>query len=202
MSSRLKMDTDYDENSNYDYMFKVLLIGDDTYTDCYISTIGVDFKIKTVELDGETVKLQLWDTAGQERFRTITSNYYRGAHGFILVYDVTNEESFKNLKQWMVEIDKYGSETVNKLIVGNKCDLTSIKLVDYSTAKEYADQLGIPFLEASAKNKTNVQQAFTTMAEEIKHRIAHSETEPRSSMGTIEFSNSISVQKSNRSGCC
>ena len=118
MSSRLKMDTDYDENSNYDYIFKVLLIGDsgvgksslllrfadDTYTDCYISTIGVDFKIKTVELDGETVKLQLWDTAGQERFKTITSNYYRGAHGFILVYDVTNEESFKNLKQWIVEM--------------------------------------------------------------------------------------------------
>ena len=158
--------------------------------------------MKSIEIDGQKVNLQMWDTAGQERFRTITSNYYRGAHGFILVYDVTNEESFKNLKQWMVEIDKYGSETVNKLIVGNKCDLTSIKLVDYSTAKEYADQLGIPFLEASAKNKTNVQQAFKTMAEEIKHRIAHSETEPRSSMGSIEFSNSISVQKSNRSGCC
>ena len=74
--------------------------------------------------------------------------------------------------------------------------------MDYSTAQEYANQLSIPFLEASAKNKTNVQQAFITMAEEIKHRIAHSETEPRSSMGTVEFSDSISVQKSNRSGCC
>ena len=218
------MDTDYDENSNYDYIFKVLLIGDsgvgksslllrfadDTYTDCYISTIGVDFKIKTVELDGETVKLQLWDTAGQERFKTITSNYYRGAHGFILVYDVTNEESFKNLKQWMVEIDKYGSETVNKLMVGNKCDLTTIKVVDYSTAKEYANQLGIPFLEASAKNKTNVQQAFLTMAEEIKHRMG-CPTKPASSMGTVDsagfavdfdYSKAHSTTLQKRSGCC
>ena len=123
---------------------------------------------------------------------------------------MTNEESFKNLKQWLVEIDKYGSENVNKLMVGNKCDLTTIKVVDYSTAKEYADQLGIPFLEASAKNKTNVQQAFLTMAEEIKHRMG-CPREPASSMGTVDqngfavdFNNSIahSTPLQKRSGCC
>uniref|UniRef100_A0A673KBT6 Ras-related protein Rab-1B n=1 Tax=Sinocyclocheilus rhinocerous TaxID=307959 RepID=A0A673KBT6_9TELE len=144
---------------------------DDTYTESYISTIGVDFKIRTIELDGKTIKLQIWDTAGQERFRTITSSYYRGAHGIIVVYDVTDQESYNNVKQWLQEIDRYASENVNKLLVGNKCDLTTKKVVDYTTAKEFADSLAIPFLETSAKNATNVEQAFMTMAAEIKKRM-------------------------------
>ncbi|XP_048367458.1 ras-related protein ORAB-1-like isoform X1 [Sphaerodactylus townsendi] len=138
-------------NPEYDYLFKLLLIGDsgvgksclllrfadDTYTESYISTIGVDFKIRTIELDGKTIKLQIWDTAGQERFRTITSSYYRGAHGIIVVYDVTDQESYNNVKQWLQEIERYASENVNKLLVGNKCDLTTKKVVDYTTAKEF-----------------------------------------------------------------
>merc|ERR1712007_309513 len=118
--------------------------------------------------DGKTIKLQLWDTAGQERFRTITSSYYRGAHGIIVVYDVTDQESFNNVKQWLNEIDRYANESVNKLLVGNKSDLTEKKVVDYQTAKAFADELGIPFLETSAKNATNVEQAFMTMAAQIK----------------------------------
>uniref|UniRef100_A0A7S4PH67 Uncharacterized protein n=1 Tax=Guillardia theta TaxID=55529 RepID=A0A7S4PH67_GUITH len=173
-------------SSEYDYLFKLLLIGDsgvgksclllrfadDTYTESYISTIGVDFKIRTLELDGKTVKLQIWDTAGQERFRTITSSYYRGAHGIIVVYDVTDQESFNNVKQWMNEIDRYANDKVNKMLVGNKSDLASKRAVDTSVAKEYADSLGIPFLETSAKDSTNVEQAFITMAAEIKARMA------------------------------
>ena len=112
-----------------------LRFADDTYTDSYISTIGVDFKIRTVELDGKVIKLQIWDTAGQERFRTITSSYYRGAHGIIVVYDVTDAESFANVKQWLAEIDRYANESVNKLLVGNKSDLASKRAVDYATAK-------------------------------------------------------------------
>jgi len=172
-------------NPEYDYLFKLLLIGDsgvgksclllrfadDTYTESYISTIGVDFKIRTIELEGKTIKLQIWDTAGQERFRTITSSYYRGAHGIIVVYDVTDQESFNNVKQWLQEIERYACETVNKLLVGNKSDLTTKKVVDWTTAKEYADSLAIPFLETSAKNATNVEQAFMTMAAEIKNRV-------------------------------
>ncbi|KAH9300567.1 hypothetical protein KI387_012150, partial [Taxus chinensis] len=166
-----------------DYLFKLLLIGDsgvgksclllrfadDSYLESYISTIGVDFKIRTVEQDGKTIKLQIWDTAGQERFRTITSSYYRGAHGIIVVYDVTDLESFNNVKQWLNEIDRYASENVNKLLVGNKCDLTANRAVEYETAKAFADEIGIPFLETSAKNATNVEQAFMTMAAEIKN---------------------------------
>ncbi len=125
-----------------------------------------------MELEGKTVKLQIWDTAGQERFRTITSSYYRGAHGIIVVYDVTDKQSFDNVKQWLNEIDRYANENVNKLLVGNKSDLTEKKVVDYQTAKAFADEIGIPFLETSAKNATNVEQAFMTMAAEIKTRMA------------------------------
>ena len=93
---------------------------DDTFAESYISTIGVDFRICTIDLDDATVKLQIWDTAGQERFRTITSSYYRGAHGIIIVYDITSLESFQNVKQWLHEIDRFGSEAVAKLLVGAK----------------------------------------------------------------------------------
>mmetsp|Transcript_5649 Transcript_5649/g.6825 ORF Transcript_5649/g.6825 Transcript_5649/m.6825 type:complete len:204 (+) Transcript_5649:445-1056(+) len=171
---------------DYDYLFKLLLIGDsgvgksclllrfadDTYTESYISTIGVDFKIRTIELDGKTIKLQIWDTAGQERFRTITSSYYRGAHGIIIVYDVTDQESFDNVKQWLNEIDRYASEKVNTLLVGNKSDLTSKKVVSFEAAKEFADSVKMEFLETSAKNATNVEKAFMVMAQQIKKRMA------------------------------
>ena len=172
--------------SNSDYLFKLLLIGDsgvgksclllrfadDTYTESYISTIGVDFKIRTIELDGKTIKLQIWDTAGQERFRTITSSYYRGAHGIIVVYDVTDAESFNNVKQWLHEIDRYACENVNKLLVGNKIDLAAPKrVVTTEQGKEFADSLKIEFLETSAKTAVNVENAFMTMASQIKARM-------------------------------
>ncbi|CAI9734812.1 ras-related protein Rab-1A [Octopus vulgaris] len=201
-------------NPEYDYLFKLLLIGDsgvgksclllrfadDTYTESYISTIGVDFKIRTIELDGKTIKLQIWDTAGQERFRTITSSYYRGAHGIIVVYDVTDQESFVNVKQWLQEIDRYASETVNKLLVGNKCDQNPKKVVDYTTAKEYADSLGIPFLETSAKNATNVEQAFMTMAAEIKNRMGPV-TSASDNKSNVKINSSTPVKPSS-GGCC
>jgi len=205
-------------SSEYDYLFKILLIGDsgvgksclllrfadDTYTESYISTIGVDFKIRTIELDSKTIKLQIWDTAGQERFRTITSSYYRGAHGIIVVYDVTDQVSFNNVKQWLQEIDRYACENVNKLLVGNKCDLSTKKVVDYNTAKEFADGLGIPFLETSAKNATNVEQAFTTMAADIKNRNAQSQNLQSGQQGAkekVRIQNHKPVRKDS-GGCC
>ncbi|KAK5930003.1 hypothetical protein CgunFtcFv8_011187 [Champsocephalus gunnari] len=173
-------------NPEYDYLFKLLLIGDsgvgksclllrfadDTYTESYISTIGVDFKIRTIDMDGKTVKLQIWDTAGQERFRTITSSYYRGAHGIIIVYDVTEQESFNNVKQWLDEIDRYACENVSRLLVGNKSDLVSKKVVELSTAQDMASSLKVPLLETSAKSSDNVERAFLTMASEIHKRVA------------------------------
>jgi len=174
--------------AEHDFFFKILLIGDsgvgksclllrfadDSWTETHISTIGVDFKIKTLEIDGKTVKLQIWDTAGQERFRTITSSYYRGAQGIILVYDCTDKESFNNVKQWMGEIDRYACENVNKLLVGNKCDLTDEKTVDTNTAKEFADSYDIPFIETSAKTAHNVEKCFVQIATAIKNRMSAS----------------------------
>jgi len=201
-------------SSEYDYLFKLLLIGDsgvgksclllrfadDTYTESYISTIGVDFKIRTIQLDGKTIKLQIWDTAGQERFRTITSSYYRGAHGIIVVYDVTEMESFNNVKQWLHEIDRYASEGVNKLLVGNKSDLVTKKQVETQTAKDLADSLSIPFLETSAKSATNVEQAFMTMASEIKNRMATQPSMGAGNKASLPIGKSTAPAKS--SGCC
>eukprot|EP00161_Ancyromonas_sigmoides_P001205 TRINITY_DN10988_c0_g2_i1.p1 TRINITY_DN10988_c0_g2~~TRINITY_DN10988_c0_g2_i1.p1 ORF type:complete len:227 (+),score=97.54 TRINITY_DN10988_c0_g2_i1:65-682(+) len=200
----------------YDYLFKLLLIGDsgvgksclllrfadDTYTESYISTIGVDFKIRTIELDGKTIKLQIWDTAGQERFRTITSSYYRGAHGIIVVYDVTDQESFNNVKQWLHEIDRYACENVNKLLVGNKCDLVAKKVVDAAVAKEFADQLGIQFLETSAKAAQNVEEAFLTMASQIRARMVNTPgAGPGGKSSKITITPSQQVNQKNGCGC-
>jgi len=169
----------------YDYLFKILLIGDsgvgksclllrfadDTFTDTFISTIGVDFKIRTVECRNKIIRLQVWDTAGQERFRTITSSYYRGAHGIMVVYDITNPVTFSNTKQWLQEVDRYACENVNKMIVGNKSDLSVRRTVETSTGKEFADSYGYPFFETSAKGNTNVEQTFLSIADLILNRI-------------------------------
>ncbi|KAL6069777.1 GTP-binding protein YPTM2 [Balamuthia mandrillaris] len=200
-------------NPEYDYLFKLLLIGDsgvgksclllrfadDTYTQSYISTIGVDFKIKTINLDGKVIKLQIWDTAGQERFKTITSSYYRGAHGIIVVYDVTDESSFNNVKLWLQEIEKYACANVNRLLVGNKCDLEAKRVVATASGKEFADNLGIPFLETSAKDSTNVETAFTTMAGAIKQRMNCGPTPPPKQQQKVNLNTEAVPAKS---GCC
>eukprot|EP00158_Paraphelidium_tribonemae_P002551 Partr_v1_DN25460_c0_g1_i5_m53727 putative member RAS oncogene family len=158
-------------------------------------------KIRTIELEGKVVKLQIWDTAGQERFRTITSSYYRGAHGIIVVYDVTDNDTFNNVKQWLQEIDRYASEGVNKLLVGNKSDLVQKKAVEYQVAKDFADQLGIPFLETSAKNATNVEQAFLTMAKQIKDRMGTSNVQAPSGP-KITPGAGTAVSGNSQGGCC
>ena len=121
-------------DENYDFIFKVLLLGnsdvgksslllryvDSVWSDTFVPTIGVDFKVKTIEIGGKKVKLQIWDTAGQERFRTVVSTYFRGAHGIFLIYDITNRDSFKNLENWLIEIEKNASENVLKILIGNK----------------------------------------------------------------------------------
>ncbi|KAI9025249.1 putative GTP-binding protein ypt1 [Phycomyces nitens] len=202
-------------NPEYDYLFKLLLIGDsgvgksclllrfadDMYTDSYISTIGVDFKIRTIELEGKAIKLQIWDTAGQERFRTITSSYYRGAHGIIIVYDVTDQGSFDNVKQWLREIDRYAAEGVNKLLVGNKNDMTDKKVVSSATAESLAESLGLPLLETSAKNALNVEQSFLTMAKQIKDRMGHA-VQPQQNTLKVGPGASVKHQPKSSGGCC
>uniref|UniRef100_A0A3Q0R5N8 small monomeric GTPase n=1 Tax=Amphilophus citrinellus TaxID=61819 RepID=A0A3Q0R5N8_AMPCI len=166
----------------YDYLFKLLLIGDsgvgktcvlfrfseDAFNSTFISTIGIDFKIRTIELDGKKIKLQIWDTAGQERFRTITTAYYRGAMGIMLVYDITNEKSFDNIKNWIRNIEEHASADVERMVLGNKCDVNDKRQVSKERGEKLALEYGIKFMETSAKANINVENAFLTLARDIK----------------------------------
>jgi len=177
-----KTDNKVEMAKTYDYLFKLLLIGDsgvgktcvlfrfseDAFNATFISTIGIDFKIRTIELDGKKIKLQIWDTAGQERFRTITTAYYRGAMGIMLVYDITNEKSFDNIKNWIRNIEEHASADVEKMILGNKCDMNDRRQVSKERGEQLAIEYGIKFMETSAKASINVEQAFFTLAKDIK----------------------------------
>ncbi|XP_022089813.1 ras-related protein Rab-10-like isoform X5 [Acanthaster planci] len=165
----------------YDWLFQLILIGDsgvgktcvllrfvnDEFKTSYISTIGIDFKIKTVELQGKKIKLQIWDTAGQERFHTITTSYYRGAMGIMLVYDITQEKTFDNIAKWLRNIQEHANEDVEKMLLGNKCDMEDKRMISKERGENIARENGIKFLETSAKANVNVEKAFMTLAEDI-----------------------------------
>jgi len=146
----------------------------------------------------KTVKLQIWDTAGQERFRTITSAYYRGADGIIMVYDVTKQESFDNVQQWLVEVDRYASEGTCKLLIGNKCDRKD-KVVEAAVANEFASNLEIPFIETSAKTAENVEEAFLKMASQL---IQEREKEGANNSQRQETILSEETGRKKKKGCC
>jgi len=131
------------------------------------ATIGVDFRVHKMEANGKKVKLSIWDTAGQERFRTITSSYYRGAQGIILVYDVANRESFEALPRWYSELETYVSPSVVKIIVGNKVDKEFSRQVTFSEGERFAERMGSLFIEASAKTAVGVTEAFQEVVEKI-----------------------------------
>eukprot|EP00826_Nyctotherus_ovalis_P054154 TRINITY_DN707_c0_g2_i3.p1 TRINITY_DN707_c0_g2~~TRINITY_DN707_c0_g2_i3.p1 ORF type:complete len:210 (-),score=53.95 TRINITY_DN707_c0_g2_i3:149-778(-) len=174
-----------DQGAEYNYLFKILLIGnsavgksclllrytDDIFNENYISTIGVDFKIKTVTHRDSVIKLQIWDTAGQERFKTITGSYYKGAHGIMVVYDVTDRESFQAVEGWLAEVEKRAAKDVVKVLIGNKADLAGDRKVSYEEGLEMAKQWGMKFLETSAKSGTNVQQCFQMLTEEVDQKV-------------------------------
>jgi len=190
---------------NYDFLIKLLLIGDsgvgksccllrfseDSFTPSFITTIGIDFKIRTIDLDGKRIKLQIWDTAGQERFRTITTAYYRGAMGILLVYDVTDERSFNNIQTWFQNVEQHATEGVNKILIGNKCDWEEKRVVSTERGQALANELGIPFMEVSAKANINVEEAFLLLARDIKKRIMDtSNTQEKERQGTVNVNES------------
>ncbi|KAG6417972.1 hypothetical protein SASPL_120169 [Salvia splendens] len=184
----------------------LLRFSDGSFTTSFITTIGIDFKIRTVELDGKRVKLQIWDTAGQERFRTITTAYYRGAMGILLVYDVTDEASFNNIRNWIRNIEQHASDNVNKVLVGNKADMDESKrAVPTSKGQALADEYGIKFFETSAKTNHNVEEVFFSIARDIKQRL--SETESKSEQpSTIKMNQADGAggggQAAPKSACC
>ncbi|XP_014097130.1 ras-related protein Rab-43 isoform X3 [Bactrocera oleae] len=171
---------------NFDFLFKVVLIGDcGTGKTCIVdrfktgnfierhgNTIGVDFSMKTVNIEEKQVKLQIWDTAGQERFRTITQSYYRSANGVIIVYDITKRSSFSNLQKWIEEVRRYTASNVLLILIGNKSDLDEEREVDFEEAKQMCQYIPeiLFVMETSAKQNTNVEDAFVCLATELKRR--------------------------------
>jgi len=125
--------------------------------------------INGFKLEIKLQKLQIWDTAGQERFRNITACYYRGAHGVVLVFDLTDPSSFKRVQVWMNDIKRYSSEHIPVLLVGNKHDLVDTRVVDYNVAKAFADQLGVEYMETSAKTGQGVEDVFQRLANVVIH---------------------------------
>jgi len=167
----------------YDYLFKLLLVGDSAvgktslllrftqgeFKDSVRNTVGVDLKVKMVNYRDRKLKLTIWDTAGQERFRTLTSAYYRGAHGIILVYSITDRESFVNLSHWLKEVDIYSTnDAAIKLLIGNKSDCSdSERAVSKDEGRAFAKERGMLFIEASAKTQEGVAQAFDELIQKI-----------------------------------
>ncbi|XP_005280027.1 ras-related protein Rab-10-like isoform X1 [Chrysemys picta bellii] len=133
----------------------------------YIATVGIDFKVKTITFNDTTVKLQIWDTAGQEQFHTISTSYFRGARGFVLVYDITNSDSFQGITGWMKDIHEKADDEVDIVLLGNKCDKETERVIPKHRGEKLAWEYGIPFFETSATNNINIEDAFSVLVKEI-----------------------------------
>ncbi|KAK1173755.1 ras-related protein Rab-10-like [Acipenser oxyrinchus oxyrinchus] len=172
-----------DETSDF-LLLKIILVGDalvgktcilQRYVDhsfhhSYVSTIGIDFKVKTLHLNDKFIKLQIWDTAGQERFHTISTRYFRGAHGLLIIYDITNSVSFDNVVGWMKDVDANAGEDVDRIILGNKCDLEEKRIVSKEKGEKLAWEHGVRFFETSAKDNVNIEKAFLALVQDIMNK--------------------------------
>ena len=204
-------------DETYEKLFKILLLGDSSvgksslflsfmdksWNETFVPTIGVDFKIKTINVNNMNIKYQVWDTAGQERFRTIISSYYKGAHGILLVYDITLKESFESLNDWLNEIKKNTSKNIVKVLIGNKIDLNDKRVISFDEAKEFADNNSMKYIETSAKTSTNVDQAFGLIGVELMKSFKGNE-EKNINKKNVVLSNSEAVtdNKQIKKGCC
>jgi small GTP-binding protein len=182
----------------YDYLFKVVLIGDSGVGKSNLlsrftrnefnleskSTIGVEFATRSIQVDKKTIKAQIWDTAGQERYRAITSAYYRGAVGALLVYDISKHGTYENVERWLKELRDHADSNIVISLVGNKSDLRHLRSVPSDEAKAFAEKNGVSFIETSALDSTNVEQAFHTILTEIYRIVSQRQIqEPIGSQG-------------------
>lgn len=207
---------------NFDMQIKFLMIGDSgvgktclliqyaskKFIKTFITTIGIDFKAKTIQVQGKTVKLQIWDTAGQERFRTITTSYVRGSEGILLVYDITDRNSFDSISSWMEQISQHADVNVNKILIGNKCDLEAQRAVSTEEGRQLAEKFGIPFAETSAQTNTNVEEVFMTLAEAVVQRKTEEagamSMKPEPKVDTVKITGADKKDggDSKKGGCC
>ena len=169
-------------STDTDLVYKILLLGDsevgkscflmryadNVFVDNYITTIGLDYKLKYIQLDsGQVIKVQLWDTAGQDRYRTIAKNYYKGSHGILLLYDVTKTSSFENIREWIKDIREEVYEKTIIFLIGNKIDIKDQIKIKTEEAQKLAEEFNIPFFEASAKSGENVDEIFKALYKKI-----------------------------------
>lgn len=213
-------------NQKIDYVFKVVLIGDSAVGKSQLlgrfarnefcldskATIGVEFQTRTLTIDHKTVKAQIWDTAGQERYRAITRAYYRGAVGAMLVYDITQRESFDHVARWLEELRGHADNNIVLMLMGNKSDLGTLRAVPTEDAKEFAEREKLFFMETSALEETNVESAFLTLLTEIyrivskKALVANDEPDPAGSSSLLKGTKIVvsSQEPSNTSSsmCC
>ena len=152
---------------------------DKTFQDIHMATIGLDYRLKTMKLkSGKDIKLQIWDTAGQDRFRAITKNYYKGSHGIILIYDVTNLQTFENVKNWVNQIREEASTKVVIYIAANKIDMETERKVTKQEGESLAQELGFPFMETSAKSGININETFEDLVERIDKEYGNTPQKP------------------------
>ncbi|KAL9667589.1 hypothetical protein QQ045_001951 [Rhodiola kirilowii] len=176
----------YRADDDYDYLFKLVLIGDSGVGKSNLlsrftknefnleskSTIGVEFATRSLKVDGKIIKAQIWDTAGQERYRAITSAYYRGAVGALLVYDVTRHVTFENVERWLKELRNHTDPNIVVMLVGNKSDLRHLIAVTTEEGKSFAERESLYFIETSALEATNIENAFTEVLTQIYHIVS------------------------------
>ncbi|KAF7120441.1 hypothetical protein RHSIM_Rhsim13G0051800 [Rhododendron simsii] len=174
------------EEEGEEYLFKIVVIGDSAVGKSNLlsrfardefdlhskATVGVEFQTQVLEVEGKEVKAQVWDTAGQERFRAVTSAYYRGAFGALLVYDITRRTTFDSIKRWLDELNTHCDTTVARILVGNKCDLENIRDVSIDEGKSLAQEEGLFFIETSALDSTNVNAAFEIVIRQIYNDVS------------------------------
>ncbi|KAI3450805.1 hypothetical protein Pfo_007470 [Paulownia fortunei] len=206
-----------------EYLFKIVVIGDsavgksnllsrfarDEFDHNSKATIGVEFQTQVVELDGKEVKAQVWDTAGQERFRAVTSAYYRGAVGALIVYDISRKTTFESIKRWLDELNTHCDTTVARMLVGNKCDLENIREVSVEEGKSLAEEEGLFFIETSALDATNVKKAFEIVIREIYDKVSRKILNSDSykaelSVNRVSLANGVDLSKQNNGAfsCC
>jgi small GTP-binding protein len=189
---------------SYDFVVKVIIVGssgagkscmllrfvDDVFGTNFIATIGLDFKIKTIEIDGKRVKLQIWDSAGQERFFAILPSYYRNAHAVMLVYDVTDEQSFLAVSRWSKQISEHAHADIPRTIIANKIDLVTDRRITEKQGNELAQEIGATYFETSCKTAQNINLAFSHTAQRALSRIMISTNSTKATHSVIANNNS------------
>ena len=193
----------------FDVKYKIMVLGEskvgktslikrytkDQFGGVYLTTVGMDFQDKIIEIEDKKVRLQVWDTAGQERFRNVTKSYFQSSHGLLVVYDITDKESFDKIKFWIENIKNNAPENAKLILVGNKCDLANERKVTIEDGENKARNYNIKFFESSAKDGTNVNELFFYLANEIYQ---NDKTKEKDNKKTMQ----LDSKKKEKKGCC